>query len=414
MDILLNSNASSSFNSVVDGVETNQNPFVYRYGQNLDGTTLSGISRTFQEVQPQNSPNFNTAVDFHIPKSGLLKNMFVKMKLGKTGTDGANGAIGALQCSRIQLLTSGRILAEQTAEGLLNKISSQPYESRKVMEKMLNIQGDNQSHGSTATAKTSILCYIPLLFSCVEGMEKVYDTNFVAPLVLRCFVDSASSYNQDNATPPVASNLTSISMSLYCEFIREPAEHQQKRIQADYSDGALQRVQWNELHEFTDKTLSAGDRAMSHEIKTNNYIQEIWIFVDDRTGGSSTVGQPVKLNSVKLEANGQVIADFGNSEDAELLRYIGDLDADKWEYASGNGWDSQAYLQRRYKYSFQLSNDTRKVFGGSASRELSNFKVSVTVDGASDTAHRLHCHIKYAQLESIESASGKVTTSISS
>tara|TARA_S200002703_G_scaffold130239_1_gene117494 strand:- start:360 stop:1586 length:1227 start_codon:yes stop_codon:yes gene_type:complete len=408
MDILLNSNASSSFNSVVDGVETNQNPFVYRYGQNLDGTTLSGISRTFQEVQPQNSPAFNTAVDFHIPKSGLLKNMFVKMKLAKDAGEKSNGAIGALQCSRIQLLTSGRILAEQTAEGLLNKISSQPYESRKVMEKMLNIQGDNDSHGA------SILCYIPLLFSCVEGMEKVYDTNFVAPLVVRCFVDAGTAHNATSADDTVAVALDSISMSLYCEFIREPAEHQQKRIQADYSDGALQRVQWNELHEFTDKTLSAGDRAMSHEIKTNNYIQEIWVFVDDRTAGTSTIGQPVKLNSVKLEANGQVIADFGNSEDAELLRYIGDLEADKWEYASGNGWDSQAYLQRRYKYSFQLSNDTRKVFGGSASRELSNFKVSVTVDGATTTAHRLHVHIKYAQLESIESASGKVTTSISS
>ena len=269
MDILLNSNASSSFNSVVDGVETNQNPFVYRYGQNLDGTTLSGISRTFQEVQPQNSPAFNTAVDFHIPKSGLLKNMFVKMKLAKDAGEKSNGAIGALQCSRIQLLTSGRILAEQTAEGLLNKISSQPYESRKVMEKMLNIQGDNDSHGA------SILCYIPLLFSCVEGMEKVYDTNFVAPLVVRCFVDAGTAHNATSADDTVAVALDSISMSLYCEFIREPAEHQQKRIQADYSDGALQRVQWNELHEFTDKTLSAGDRAMSHEIKTNNYIQEI-------------------------------------------------------------------------------------------------------------------------------------------
>ena len=408
MDILLNSNASSSFNSVMDGAENQQNPFVYRYGNSLEGVSLSGISRTFQEVQPQNTPAFNTAVDFHIPKSGILKNAWIKMKLAKDAGEHANGAIGALQLTRIQVLTSGRILAESTAEMLLNKIASQPYASRKVCEKLLNMKGDNASY-----AGTSILCYVPLLMSCFEGLEKAYDTNFVAPLVVRCFVDGASTHNNASDDGSQVA-LDSINMSLYCEFIREPAEMQQKRIQADYSDGALQRVQWNELSEFTDKTLTSGDRTIQHEMKTNNYIQEIYVYADVRTVGSLVIGQPVELTSVKLEANGQVIADFGNSEDAELLRYVGDLQADKWEYASGNGWDNQAYLQRRYKYNFGLSNDTRKVFGGASSRELSNFKVTVTVAGTTTTAHRLHVGIKFAQLESIESASGKVTTSISS
>jgi hypothetical protein len=408
MDILLNSNASSSFNSVVDGVETNQNPFVYRYAQNVEGTSLSGISRTFQEVQPQNSPAFNTAVDFHIPKSGILKNAWIKMKVAKDAGEHLNGAFGALQITRVQLLTSGRILAEQTGEMLLNKVASQPYASRKQLQALLNMKGDNASYNTA-----SVLCYVPLLLSCFEGMEKAYDTNFVAPLVIRAFVDGASTHNNASDDGSQVA-LDSISMSLYCEFIREPADHQQKRIQADYSDGALQRVQWNELHEFSDKTLTSGDRQIEHEIKTNNYIQEIYVFADDRTVGSTTIGKPVELTSVKIEANGQTIADFGNSEDAKLLQFIGNLQADKWEYASGNGWDTQAYLQQRYKYSFGLSNDTRKVFGGSASRELSNFKVTVNVAGSTTTAHRLHIGIKYAQLESIESASGKVTTSISS
>jgi len=408
MDILLNSNASSSFNSVMDGADNQQNPFIYRYGNSLEGVSLSGISRTFQEVQPQNTPAFNTAVDFHIPKSGILKNAWIKMKLGKDAGEHANGAIGALQLTRIQILTSGRILAESTAEMLLNKIASQPYGSRKVCEKLLNMKGDNASY-----AGTSILCYVPLLMSCFEKLEKSYDTNFVAPLVVRAFVDGANVHNNasDDGSQP---DLDSVNMSLYCEFIREPAEMQQKRIQADYSDGALQRVQWNELSEFTDKTLTSGDRTIQHELKTNNYIQELYVFADVRTVGSLVIGQPVELTSVKIEANGQVIADFGNSEDAELLRYAGDLQADKWEYASGNGWDNQAYLQRRYKYNFGLSNDTGKVFGGVSSRELSNFKVTVTVAGTTTTAHRLHVGVKFAQLESIESASGKVTTSISS
>ena len=408
MDILLNSNASSSFNSVVDGVETNQNPFVYRYAQNVEGTSLSGISRTFQEVNASNSSStFGTAVDFHIPKNGLLKNMFVKMKLTKTGSDVCNGAVGALQISRISLITSGRILAEQTGEGLLAKLASQPEDCRENIASMLNLQNTAGNY----TSATSLLCYVPCLFSCVEALEKCYDTNFVAPLVLRCHVESNSKYIENSSAG--ASSFSALAMSLYCEFIREPAEHQQKRIQADYSDGALQRVQWNEMHEFSDATTRAN--AISHEIKSNNYVQEMYIYADAVADVISNSGIGLKLDTLKIEANGQVIADFGNSEDAELLRRIQDTDPDKWQFCGGSGWDaSMGPYNYRYKYNFGLSNDTRKVYGGVATRELSNFKVTVKTNDTTASATRLHVILKYAQLESIESASGKVTTSISS
>ena len=141
----------------------------------------------------------------------------------------------------------------------------------------------------------------------------------------------------------------------------------------------------------------------------------MYISVDLRTSGVQDQGKPVELASLKLEANGQVIADFGNAEDAKLLQFIGDLQADEWEYATGTGWDSsQVALQHIYKYSFQLTNDSRKVFGGVSSREMSNFLVTANVKTGSNATYRLNVVTVYAQLESIESASGKITTSISS
>ena len=409
MDILLNSNASSSFNSIVDGVETNQNPFVYRYGQSTKGTTLSGISRTFVQINPQSSPQFNSSVDFHIPKNGILKNMWIKMKLTSAVTaDKISGAIGAQQISSVQVLSNGRVLATQTSAGLLAKVASQPYGSKRALEALLALSNTNITgmHGGK-------LFYVPLLMSCF-GLEQCYDTNFVAPLVVRCHLSSASAFSGNNATPPVAKDLTAVSMSAYCEFIREPAEHAQARVQADYSDGSLQRVQFNELHEFSEANLNATTQ-IQHELKTNNYIKEMYISVDLRTNGVQDQGKPVELSSLKLEANGQVIADFGNGEDAKLLQFIGDLQADEWEYSTGTGWDaSQASLNHIYKYSFQLSNDSRKVFGGVSSREMSNFLITANVDTGSNATYRLNVVTVYAQLESIESASGKITTSISS
>ena len=83
------------------------------------------------------------------------------------------------------------------------------------------------------------------------------------------------------------------------------------------------------------------------------------------------------LDAVKIEANGQVIADFGNSEDGELLLHISDKDTDKWQFAHGNSYDTGSdALLNRYKYNFGLTTDSRKTMGVAAAQELSNFKVN--------------------------------------
>ena len=90
---------------------------------------------------------------------------------------------------------------------------------------------------------------------------------------------------------------------------------------------------------------------------------------------------------MKIEANGQVIADFGNSEDGELLLHISDKDTDKWQFAHGNSYDTGSdALLNRYKYNFGLTTDSRKTMGVAAAQELSNFKVNVEVAGSTTTS----------------------------
>ena len=93
------------------------------------------------------------------------------------------------------------------------------------------------------------------------------------------------------------------------------------------------------------------------------------------------------LDAVKIEANGQVIADFGNSEDGELLLHISDKDTDKWQFAHGNSYDTGSdALLNMYKYNFGLTTDSRKIMGVAAAQELSNFKVNVEVAGGTTTS----------------------------
>lgn len=406
MDVILNSNASSALVSVLKSLNTEKNGFDYKFAQSTEGMSMSALSRTFQELQPQNTASFGQAVDIPISKAGLLKQMFLKVKV--TNSSGATinlgHAHGVSVIDRIQLITSGRILAEQTAESLLCQISSQPKNSRNCLAKLANILDVTGQVALTdgSTRKS----YIPIMFSQFEALEKVYDTNFTSNLVLRCYISAASA----NASAA----LSSVSVSAYAEYIREPADMQQQRVQSSFGDGALQRLQWNTHQEQATKTLSAADRKMELEIKTNNVIQEMWIYAQDNSTHQTNF-KGVVLDAVKIEANGQVIADFGNSEDGELLLHISDMDADKWQFAHGNGYDTGSdALVNRYKYNFGLTTDTRKVMGVAAARELSNFKVNVEVAGATETAHTLFVVYKYLQIESIDAASGKVTTSISS
>lgn len=420
MNPVLNSNASSALVSVLDKVDTQHNPFEYKYAKNEKGTSLASCSRSWQETTTTSSVALNSAIDFHLSKNGILNNIVIKMKLKKTSTDLVNASIGALQIREVQLLSSGRVVASQTAESLLSLVASQPYASKKALENLLNLQSGVA--GTSLSNTEDFTAYVPILFSCFESNEKKYNLNFVEPLVLRVFTADAGSYVMDNSTNPVTTSISLEGMSLFCEYINVPAQMEQKMIQGDFGSGEpLSRVQWNLAHEYTEQLITAGqENVMTHEIKSNNVVQEMYIYMDsgydDGVKGVKRKGAGMELKNIKIESNGITIANL----DGKLFGMYGDKSEDQFPHLDGSYWDTtnnKAGTNYRYKYNFGLSADTRRVFGSSAFRELNNFKViATTTNGvvAEQIKARLHVCLKYAQLESIAGESGRITTSISS
>ena len=114
---------------------------------------------------------------------------------------------------------------------------------------------------------------------------------------------------------------------------------------------------------------------------------------------------------VKLEANGQTIADVPAQF---LTQYQPSSDGYAYgEACSASSTGSDAAIRERYRYSFSLTDDLRRAVGGASARELSNFKVTVT-PAAEKTNHKIHVVTKFMKVLSIEASNGKITSSISS
>jgi len=406
-DPILNSSSASAFNSILSGVATNTNVFDYKFAQSTEGVSMETVSRSVVEVQPQNTPAFNTQISIPIPKNGILQSVFIKQKVTNSSGSSINlsAAHGVAQVHRIDLVTSGRLLSSMTTEGLLCEIQAQPKNARDSLAKLCNILGQT---GVIALADgASRVSYIPLMMSGIGGaFQNLYDTNFTANLELRLHVGAANAHS--------SAALSSIALSAYCTFVREPAAMQQKRIQNSFSDQSLQRIQYNMDQEVATKTLSASDRTITLELKNNNVLTRMWFYVEDETD-VTTKFKGIALDTCKFTCNGQTIFDFGNGEDAQLLLNSGASSPDKWFFGYSNGHDvATDPLANRYLWNWGLTMDNTKVLSANAFRELSNATITVKIPGSTTTSHKLVCVYEYLVVESIEASSGKVTTSISS
>ena len=419
---LLMSSASSAMVSVLNQVDTNvhASPFAYRYAQNTKGASFSACAKQFLESQPNGSKVLGGIIDFPITKNGLLAGLIVKMTLGKTAAHGINNSIGALQIAEMQLVTNGRVLFSQTSQGLLSLIANMPYQSRKTLEDMLLLQSGTDgtvNPGST----TSNVFYVPALFSCFETMENFLNTSFVEPLVLRLRMAGASDFCASDVDSDTVQSVSLTDITLISQYINLPANVEQALIQNDYGSGEnLSKVAWDLVEEFEDGTLSAGSSSsITHEVKTNRVINEMYIFVDSGRGDQSNtidnVGGGIELDSIKIESNGQVIAEL----DAKVVGSLQGESYDDWGYSDSSYYDRSSRAQGtnyRYKFNFGLSKDTRRVFGCVSTRELNSFKVTATTANAtaSQTAARLHIIMKSPMLLSFSAESGRITSSISS
>ena len=421
---VLNSNSSSALISALDAVSSAKNPFEYSYASKgtLGYSHVPAHARIISTSQTT-SPGFGRNNDFPILKSGLLENAFIKMVVKNESGAAAdyNAFIGNLQVAEIQLITQGKVIASSKPFGRAALMSDAPYGRKKNMEKGYGLQAVR--HADIADdAETTF--YVPLGFAAFDCPANFIDTNFTEPLVVRVRLEAASTYANASASAYAAVSLTLTTLELVQIFRMLPSELEQDTISKNYQEADLVRVMWDLVEESTQSTPTAAvSQVLTHVITTNRCVSKLFVAIEDTINtagadspGSAGFGDYLSLSNIKLEANGQSLLDI----DAGLIAYMSGTDAGTVNSPNciGNYWDSTySHSQNIYCIDFGLLKGTDHFSGMVSARELNNWKISVTSStgtALAATAHNLRVCMVCPQLESTSSASGKVSTSLSS
>lgn len=417
---ILNSNASSSLVAALGNTTNVVNPFIYSMGKKntLGPATIPAHSRTVTEVIPT-SYGWNQNIDFQVLKSGELENCFLKVtvKNENAATSRLNTNYFNIIVDEIQCLTAGKVLMRNVPAGRSFLMSQKPFGVRKNIEGLLKINRGNAYFELAAGA--SITAYVPLLMSCFDTPELAYATNFVEPMQFRVRLTSDNKYSwkHDDASTKHSQTLTAVSL---VQIHRQlPSDLEQKTIAANYSDSeSLVRVQNEVVCEETKKVVSAATgQEIEHTITTNRCISKLFVAVENPA--HETAGQYLEIESIEIKANGQLIVEMPG----ELMAMGMGLDIDSANSGQcvGNFWESgigtalTPHTQRVYAYQFDMNSDVSAHLSGLVSaREINSFTVKVKFTASAGVSHTLHVGCLTPFLESINSASGKISTSLSS
>ena len=421
---VLNSNSSSALVSALDAVSSSRNPFEYSYASKgtLGYSHIPAHARIVSTSQCT-SKGFGQNNDFPILKSGHLENAFIKMTISNDSGAAAdyNAFIGNLQVAEIQLITQGKVICSSKPFGRACLMSDAPYGRKKNMEKGYGLQAVRHADIADGAALTF---YVPLGFACFDAPANFIDTNFTEPLVVRVRLEAANTYANASASGFAAVALTLDELELVQIFRMLPSSLEQDTISSNYQEEDLVRVMWDLVEESTQSTPTAAvSQVLTHTITTNRCVSKLFVAIEDiittagaDVPGSQGIGDYLELSNIKLEANGQALLDI----DASLIAYMSGTDAGSVNSPNcvGNYWDSSfSHSQNIYCIDFGLLKGTDHFSGMVSARELNNWKISVTSSSSTAliaTLHNVRVAMICPQLESTSSASGKVSTSLSS
>jgi len=423
---ILNSNASSALIASLDSVSSAKNPYIYSYAQKgtLKACHVPSHSRTVVVSAAQNNIAFGQNIDFPVIRSGMWDLGFLKMVVKNTTGAAANVSHAAmnLMVEEIQLLTAGKVLCSSKPFGRACVMSSKPYHIKKNLEDCYAIKDDGTPESLANTKEKT--AYIPLTFSCFDAEELKYNSSFVESLTVRVRLANANTYADDNSAGAVNLSLQSLELIQVHRLL--PSNLEQKQISSNFSDtDSLVRVQYDLIEESTTKSPNAAavSQELKHEINTNRTIRKMYIALEDTGVATNTFiaanngpGKYLELSKIALRANGQVIFDV----DAPMLQkcFLQDVDSANSPFGCGNGFDSSVVHTRNiYEWDFGLGRDMSHITNSVSARELSNFEITVTSSASAALSARdynLRVCLVSSQLESISSASGKISTSLSS
>ena len=413
MNAVLNSNSSSAIISAVDSVDVKFNPFVYQYSKKnqLNSGLVPAHVRSTVRSNPQSTMAFNSATDFKVIRSSMLENAVLRLEIALSGSSTTNdcdvaGSFFNEIVESAQLISSGRVIQETKAFGRMCKISSRPRDVRENLESALQLTNGDK----TLAGGSSVVAYIPLMFSCFESPELMYNTSFTESLRIRIRLKSVEDLMKSGET----NNLSLTQAGCYIQQVHRtlPSALEQSQIAENMADtDALVRVQYGLVEESTTTNLSSGTELF-HIVNSNRSFTKIYFAVDDIADNEDT-GKHLELETIKIECNGGLLMEL----DADMLGFllVPAMDRANEPYGYGGYSDTSFDATRNiYCYDLGFTQDLGHSTNLNSLREINQFKITATLPSAQSGNHRLRVCLVSPELESIASASGKITTSLSS
>ena len=150
---------------------------------------------------------------------------------------------------------------------------------------------------------------------------------------------------------------------------------------------------------------------LSHTVDSNRAPTRLFFAVDDVANPEDT-SLHLDLEDITITGNGQEIIKL----DGDMLKFglVPAMDLPNAPYGAGGGNDSLPCFSNIYCYNLGYTSDNSHYTNLNSLREINSYKVVVNLGTAASGNHRLRVALQCPVLESISSASGKITTSLSS
>lgn len=410
---ILSSNANSSLINTLLGSESVKNPNVYSTEE-----ITPPYAATWQRCDPTTATSIaGRTQTFEVMKYGYLQQALlcwdknVAIAAGQTPLAASGVALSAndvIRCiDSIELMSAGRVVSMMTGDDIFAQFSDlSEADSIPVRASALNERKSDA--GIAAGASETFRFCVPVVFPQFESIDTQLNCQFLEGLSFRV------KWGVISNTPAATATATIVSDTAYMRlrYKAYPEEQVSEVLSSNFDQPELAQLSARWYSE-PPETLTApaapsgsttSTAQVSVELKNTDCVEDI--FVMGYLADAATAFAPVKIDSVSLQASGQVLVEMSHEE--LLYSRLGEHG---WScgqsIANGGSAPNVAKMQQGLYTWYKLSNTL-------SLRELNAPKVVVTLSGLTPASkYSVRVSEKCSAIFSTTSATGRYNVALS-
>ena len=409
---ILSSNANSSLINTLLGSESVKNPNVYSTEE-----ITPPYAATWQRCDPTTATSIaGRTQTFEVMKYGYLQQALLcwekNVAIPAAGTPlAANGvalsANDVIRCiDSIELMSAGRVVSMMTGDDLFAQFSDlSEADSIPVRASALGLRKTTNAAGIAAGGNETFKFCVPIVFPQFESIDTQLNCQFLEGLSFRVKWGVISNTPADTATATIVAD----SAYMRLRYKAYPEEQVSEVLSSNFDQPELAQLSgrwYSEPPESVTAPAGPGPHiaTVTVELKNTDCVEDI--FVMGYVADATTPFAPVKVDSVSLQASGQVLVEMSHEE--LLYSRLGEHG---WScgqsIADGGNAANVAKMQQGLYTWYKLSNTL-------SLRELNAPKVVVTLSGlTAGTVYSVRVSEKCSAIFSTTSATGRYNVALS-